>query len=115
MGDTTGLVYLIGQAFIKFVMPWLPGVFGTALAWWFLSKGLTYIEKIANFAIGLVICVYMSPILIESFGVTSDAMQDGIKLALGMSGYTIAREAFDEIPNLHLFRRIWDKLFGAKT
>lgn len=107
--------------FAKFVMPWLPGILGSALAWWFLYKGMAFIERSINFAAGVIFMIYFTPVVIELCHITSDSLQDVIKLGLGMSGATIAREAFKKIPEMRLFERMWGvfeslltRMFGPK-
>lgn len=109
MGDQ-GFFAAAWALFTKFIVPWLPGALGSAIAIWFMSKGLNLLQITVNFVIGLIILIYTAPWLIEALNAGSESAQDAIKLGTGMFGYTLAKETFKDIPNLKIISTIKDKI-----
>lgn len=114
MAEPTNLVTDAAGLVAK-VIPWLPGVFGSALALKFLGDGITLWQRFTSFIAGVICTIYWSQPLIDLMGSESQPVDDAVKFAVGLFSLAVVREAFKEINKLELLQALKDRFLGAKN
>jgi len=110
MSEPTSSAFEFWPAIRQYILPWLPGALGSAMALKFLGEGIGYFQRLTSFCSGMIVSAYISPAALEYWGVAGEHIPNAINFAVGLFALAIVREVFKGINEGNFLGRLWDRL-----
>lgn len=110
MSEPTSSAFEFWPAIRQYILPWLPGALGSAIALKFLGEGIGYFQRLTSFCSGLIFSAYISPAALEAAEITGEHIPNAINFAVGLFALAIVREVFKGINEGNFLGRLWDRL-----